>query len=120
MKGIDLAEEYYREYGAPMIEDRYGSCATRIAVGLVGPGSECFGFDDEISRDHDWGPGFCLWLTPEDFKEIGSDLQKDYDRLPPKYKGFGPRIASPGEEWRVGVAEIATFYKRYTNTGHPA
>jgi hypothetical protein len=56
MKGLDLAEAYYQKHGAPMIESKFGPYVRRIAAGFVGPGSECFGFDDEISRDHDWGP----------------------------------------------------------------
>jgi hypothetical protein len=51
----------------------------RIAAGLVREGSECFGFDDELSRDHDRGPGFCLWLTADDYIEVGTELQRSYE-----------------------------------------
>ena len=118
MKGLDLAEAYYHNYGAPMITSRFGSFAPRIAVGFVGPGSECFGFDDDISRDHDWGPGFCIWLKTDDFEAIGADLQQAYESLPDTFNGFGPRIASPGEEARTGVGEISAFYQTYTGLEH--
>ena len=114
MKGLDLAEAYYNALGAPMIAHQFGAYAERIAVGLVGPGSECFGFDDKTSRDHDWGPGFCLWLTPGDFDEIGADLQEAYAALPEMFMGYGPRVASIGEEGRTGVNTIGAFYQSYT------
>jgi hypothetical protein len=118
MKGLELAENYFNAYGVPMIQNKFRQYAERIAVGLVGPGSECFGFDDEISRDHDWGPGFCIWLTKEDHSTIGASLQEAYLNLPQAFEGFGPRIVSPGEEARVGVSEITTFYKRYIGLDH--
>lgn len=119
MKGLQLAEAYYNDVGAPMLRDRFSDLAERIAVGLAGPGSECFGFDDEISRDHDWGPAFCLWLTLDDYKKYSKDLQSAYEQLPPVYKGFGPRRASPGEEFRVGVSPTLTFYATFTGLDHP-
>ena len=58
MKGLELAEKFYYEYGENMLNDNFSHIKNHIAVGLVGSGSECFGFDDEISRDHDFEPGF--------------------------------------------------------------
>jgi hypothetical protein len=119
MKGLDLAEAYYGSVGLAMIRERFRAFEDRLAVGLADPGSECFGFDDEVSRDHDWGPAFCLWLTDEDFTDIGSELQKTYLGLPSTFAGYGPRQASPGEEWRVGVCRTADFFRRFTGLDRP-
>ena len=112
MKGIDLSEQYYQHYGKGMILDKFPQYLDRIAVGLVGDGSECYGFDDIISRDHDWGPGFCLWLTRGDFNEIGLALQQEYEKLPTQFEGF-KRITSQWGAGHVGVFEIGEFYKKF-------
>ena len=105
MKGLDLAQEYYEQIGAPMLLNRFGDMADRIAVGLVGPGSECFGFDDEISRDHDWGPGFCIWLNQDDYRKQGKAMQTAYSDLPRAFAGFVVDYHSPnGYTKRVNLA----------------
>ncbi|VVS91756.1 DUF4125 family protein [Desulfoluna spongiiphila] len=114
MNGLELCEAYYNECAKEIFEQTFKSLMERVAIGLVGPGSECFGFDDEYSRDHDWGPSFCLWVTREDFQRYGKELQACYNALPKEYLGFGPRVVSPGEEGRVGVMDISSFYARYT------
>ena len=119
MNGLELAEAYYRQYGKAMIDERFPHISEKIAVGMIGPGSECFGFDDEWSRDHDWGPGFCLWLTNRDYASVGEELQREYRRLPDHFMGFGARKTSPGEEWRVGVSCIGDFFARLTGLDHP-
>ena len=118
MKGLQLAQEYYTQIGEPMLRDRFGEIVDRIAVGFAGPGSECFGFDDEISRDHDWGPAFCIWLTDDDYQKYGKDLRSAYEELPKVFEGFGPRLASPGEEFRVGPCPTVTFYTIYLGINH--
>jgi hypothetical protein len=119
MKGLELCEAYFRACGEPMLRDRYPEEMSRFAVGLAGPGSECFGFDDELSRDHDWGPSFCLWLTETDMHGIGQRLAADYAALPPLFMGFGPRVASPGEEGRVGPCGTADFFQTYLGIRQP-
>ena len=56
MNGIELAEAFYRQYGEPALRDKFPDLMDKIAVGVAGSGSDSFGFDDEISRDHDYWP----------------------------------------------------------------
>ena len=117
IQGLDLAKAYWEQVGRPMLEERYPQYRGRIAAGLMGHGSDCYGFDDAISRDHDFGPGFCLWLTSEDYQAIGDQLQKDYEALPTEFMGFGSRtdsVRAKGANRRVGVFEIGAFFESLT------
>lgn len=116
-RGMDLARGYYKEYVKPMLLKKYPAYAKRIAVGLSGEGSECLGYDDEYSSDHDFGPGVCLWLTKSDYDAIGAALSNDYAHLPGEYAGFPVRNSTEHGKNRVGVFEIGDFYRRLT--GHP-
>lgn len=111
MNGLELAERYFTAHGLPLIRDSFSEYKDRIAAGLVGLGSECLGFDDEFSRDHDWGPGFCLWLTEADYNRIGSTLLTAYHNLPALFEGF-ERTTSEWGGGRVGVFETGAFYRR--------
>lgn len=113
MKGLELSQKFYLEYGLPMIKNRFPYYENRIAVGLVGPGSECYGFDDDISTDHDFGPSFCMWLTDEDYEEIGVRLSDEYCELPKAFMGY-KRIITANGEGRVGVFRIGDFYRKFT------
>ena len=114
MKGLDLSEQFFFEIGLKMLKNKFPKFLDRIAAGLAGEGSECYGFDDEISQDHDWGPGFCLWLVPEDYNKIGKHLQIEYDQLTKEFKGYHERITTPLSGQRVGVFEIYSFFKQFT------
>lgn len=116
MKGLELSRKYYEEYGIPIIKEQFSQYENRIAVGLVGNGSECFGFDDEISTDHDFGPSFCMYLTDEDYNDIGLLLMESYNSLPKEFMGY-KRIVSPHGGGRVGVFRIGDFYKSFIGKG---
>lgn len=119
MKGQQLAHEYYLQYGAPMIEAQFASVADRIAVGLVGHGSECFGYDDDTSSDHDFSAGFCMWLTDEDYAAFGQDLAAAYMRLPQEFEGV--RLTHTGMDSQTyrGVMRISDFYRPYIGDPQP-
>lgn len=78
---MDRCKTFYKKYGKPMIREKFSAYEERIAIGLVGEGSDCFGFDDDISKDHDYGVGFCMWLSDTDYRKIGKELQKEYISL---------------------------------------
>lgn len=118
MKGLELAELYFNEVGLPMIETKFNEYKSRIAAGLVGDGSECFGFDDDISKDHDWGPSFCVWLTQQDYELFGTKLQEELNQLPKDFIGYPEREESTWGSGRTGVFQIGKFFKRFIGFDH--
>lgn len=118
MKGLELSKRYYQRHKSHL-EKQFPELMARTAVGMVGPGSECLGFDDCHSRDHDWGPSFCLWLSDGDYSKYGKELHEFYLNLPQECDGFAGRVASKGEQGRVGAMPITFFYKRYTGLQQP-
>ena len=118
MKGMELSRRFWENVGRPAYERLLPELLSRAAVGLAGEGSECFGYDDEISRDHDWGPGFCLWLTAADMEDLGSRAEKVWGLLPRTYMGFSRERESDLSAGRIGVMEIGTFYYRLLGIDH--
>ena len=109
MKGLAMARQLYEETVKPALAAEFPLQEGRIAVGLAGPGSECFGFDDEISRDHDFVPRLCLWLTAEDAEEYGPQLQQRYEA----WTAHIPGVSDQARD-RSGVIPIPEFYRRFT------
>ena len=110
MKGLELAERYYYAYGKGMVEEKFPELKGRVAAGLVGQGSECLGFDDNISMDHDYGPSFCLWLTRGDSEAYGEAMMEEYRKLPKSFEGVEGRQETLHGGGRVGVLCIPDFY----------
>lgn len=113
MKGLELSRLYFQQFGAPLLkalEDKYPALRGQFAAGLVGQGSECFGFDDDISRDHDFGPSFCIWLKRELYQEYADAVRAAYNSLPSEFAGFPARRVMPQAQDRVGVLCAEDFY----------
>lgn len=112
MNGLELARGYYEEYGRPMLESGFADILPYLAIGFVGSGSEHYGFDDEVSRDHDYEPGFCIFLPGEDIvtRRQAFLLERAYAKLPKEYKNVKRQPISPVGGNRNGVIRTADFY----------
>lgn len=113
MKGLELAQAYYQEY-EEKLKEITGKDFENISIGLCGQGSECFGFDDETSKDHDFGPGFCIFLDDGLKEKYGKRLEDFYERMPKEFMGMTRTVSSHGQG-RVGVLLARDFY--YANLG---
>lgn len=89
MKALQLARQYWEETAEPALMQSYPMLLPKVAAGLAGNGSECFGYDDEQSMDHDWGVDFFLWVRQSE-KEIIPVLQhwkrELFAQHPPAYQ----------------------------------
>ena len=113
MKGLELSRAYFEAYGRPMLEAEFPALLPCLAVGLCGSGSECFGFDDEVSQDHDFEPGFIIFL-PDEEKLSRRDaflLERAYAKLPKEFEGFRRASISPVGGARHGVVRTSDFFR---------
>ncbi|MBQ5910837.1 MAG: DUF4037 domain-containing protein [Clostridia bacterium] len=118
MKGLELSRQFYNEYGKPLLEQNFPHLLPFIAVGLAGSGSECYGFDDSISQDHDLEPAFCIFLPDEEVlsRKDAFELERAYAKLPKEFLGFSRSGPSAVGGARHGVIRISDFLLQKTGT----
>ena len=117
-KGLEIARAYWEQFGAPMLREQFPQILPHVAAGLFGSGSECFGFDDEISRDHDFEPGFLLLLPGEDAvdRRTAFLLERAYAKLPKAFMGLSrDKLRAVGGP-RRGVVRTADFFTEKTGS----
>ena len=108
-KVLDLSQEFFEEVALPSLRQVFPSDWERMGAGLVGNGSECLGFDDELSLDHDCGVEFYVWLSEEDFERMGGAVHSWKARLFDEHSddpacpfraesdyGMAPTVLTPG------------------------
>ena len=118
MNGIELSEKYYETYGKPMLEEQFPEILPYLACGICGSGSECFGYDDAVSQDHDYEPGFIIFLPGEDVidRRTAFLLERAYAKLPKEFMGLKRSLMAPAGGARHGVIRTEDFFLEKTGT----
>ena len=114
MQGIEESEKFFTEHGRKYFEENFPHIFPRLAFGLAGHGSECFGFDDDISRDHDFSCGFSVWITDEDDTKYGFLLDRAYNALISEHLSGSSGKSSMLGETETGICKISSFYRKHT------
>jgi hypothetical protein len=93
VQGHELARRFYFEAVRPILERRFPDFEHCAA--LIGYGSDVLGYDDETSRDHEWGPRVQLFApSAERAGEIENVLA---DELPTAFAGFSTHFGPTDE-----------------------
>lgn len=113
MQALPLCERFFTECALPLFQHQAPHILEHAAFGLVGEGSECFGFDDDTSQDHDWGVGFCVWLPQEKCARFATDVKAVLDALPQTFEGVSSRMPRAIRTERVGLISYEDFYQHF-------
>lgn len=83
--GLELGRQFYQEAVQPLLEAEFPELPHSAA--LLGRGSEVLGFDDEMSKDHNWEPRVLLFLRDEDHAHHGASVAETLRRgLPARFR----------------------------------
>jgi hypothetical protein len=83
MQGIELSRRFYVDIVRPWLQ--VAAPHLQHAAALTGYGSELLGFDDEMSRDHNWGPRVHLFVSPQDFDAHARHLIDAFSTVAPQH-----------------------------------
>lgn len=110
MTGMEWSRKFWGEVAQSAFDREFPQLKNKAAAGSVGNGSECFGFDDELSTDHDWGTDFFLWVTEDAADSIPALTKWKADLLAahPEY----PRRKQTELGVRSGVMTVGEFYRQ--------
>lgn len=119
IKGLELSKRYFYDIVLPEFEKSLQDILPLCAFGLVGEGSECYGYDDELSQDHDFGPSVCIWLRKDDYLKYKYRINKVLETLPKTYLGFRELKESEWGYNRRGLLNIEDFYFKFIGSANP-
>lgn len=91
-QGLELARTYWTDLVRPLL-DAHAPGLSRSAA-RVGPGSEVLGYDDAMSRDHDWGPCLQVFVSAEHVAQVRALLEH---QVPREFAGLPTRFARTGQ-----------------------
>jgi hypothetical protein len=110
LRGLEIAADFFANWGRACLEREFPELSARVAAGRI-LGSDVLGADDDLSRDHNWGPQFTLFLSEEDFCRFAEPLSQRMNAAAPS-AWHGHRVAGAGDK-SVLVESIPRWMARH-------
>src|SRR5499427_3002299 len=110
MSGGELSRRFYVDVVAPLLAEEMPGLG--YAAGRLGSGSDVLGFDDAMSRDHDWGCRLTLLVDEPDRDAVPQITGLLEHGLPESYRGYPvrfPLTRDPALTHKVEVATVTGF-----------
>lgn len=110
LSGADVARRFQAEAVAPVLAREFPRL--RYAAGRLGSGSDVLGFDDAMSRDHDWGCRLTVLVDSADAAAVPLVREQLERSLPATWRGYPVRFAATWDDvvsHRVEVAAVGDF-----------
>ncbi len=116
---LAISDRFAGEILVPLLKRDHPALIDRIAIGAAGTGSDILGLDDEISRDHHWGPRACILLRDDDEDDFGDAVRRTLvDKLPVSFEGH-PVHLDRANRTAVCVDSIGGFLHWFLGTSKP-
>ena len=118
LKGYTYCKTLFDEFFLPVLKERFPNVLPRLSAGVIGMGSDVLGADDELSRDHDWGPSKCqLLLSEQDITAYGSAISQALETaIPDALLGIDTDILRPKI---IRISTIDEVYHDFHESAHP-
>ena len=110
LTGRELARQFHADVVAPLLARSMPGL--RYAAGRLGSGSDVLGFDDEMSRDHDWGCRLTLLVGERDRDAVPAIRGLLDEKLPESYQGLPVRFPVTWDSslsHKIDVSTVADF-----------
>jgi hypothetical protein len=106
MSGGELARRFHADVVAPLLAQAMPGLA--YAAGRLGSGSDVLGFDDAMSRDHDWGCRLTLVVDEADRDAVPHVTELLERELPGSYRGHPVRFPLTWDSSRTHNVDVST------------
>jgi hypothetical protein len=114
--GQEISVQFIHQVVWPSLQGEFPGEASRMAVAVIGTGSDVAGLDDEVSRDHHWGPRANVMILPEDAESLLPRVRDALHRiLPDTYDGY-PVVMDTTIMTGVCCTAIDHFFRYFLGT----
>ena len=94
ISGLQLNARFYSDVVRPLLDEHFPGLAHSAA--LMGYGSDVLGYDTAMSTDHNWGPRFQLFLSPQDYEHQRDAIDQCLrHNLPHTFLGYAVNFSEP-------------------------